>query len=121
MPNKPTVVRTNSTPGSIKVVELKVLTFQELWDTYPSGDPYTDPNTGRVPPGYSNQCAIRMSVTFHRLGIAMKSYHRTDRILVDGKGTASRVFPLLDPTRRRYGQRERRPYRSLERLTLDGQ
>ena len=39
MPNKPTVVRTNSTPGSIKVVELKVLTFQELWDNYPSGDP----------------------------------------------------------------------------------
>jgi hypothetical protein len=158
MPNKPTVVRTNSTPGSIKVVELKVLTFQELWDNYPSGDPYRDPNTGRVPPGYSNQCAIRMSVTFHRLGIAMKSYHRSDRILVDGKGTASRadelaewlklrpfaglprrrywkrlgkqsqrtnrnhrVFALLDPTRRRYGERERRPHRSLERLTLDGQ
>jgi hypothetical protein len=96
MPNKPTVVRTNSTPGSIKVVELKVLTFQELWDTYPSGDPYTDPNTGRVPPGYSNQCAIRMSVTFHRLGIAMKSYHRTDRILVDGKGTASRADELAE-------------------------
>ncbi len=96
MPNKPTVVRTNSTPGSIKVVELKVLTFQELWDNYPSGDPYRDPNTGRVPPGYSNQCAIRMSVTFHRLGIAMKSYHRSDRILVDGKGTPSRADELAE-------------------------
>jgi hypothetical protein len=29
MPNKPTVVRTNSTPGSIKVVGLKALRFQE--------------------------------------------------------------------------------------------
>jgi hypothetical protein len=49
MPNKPTVVQTNSTPGSIRVVELKVLTFQELWDNYPTGDPYIDPRTGRVP------------------------------------------------------------------------
>jgi hypothetical protein len=32
MPNKKTVVKTNSTPDSIKVVELKVLTFQQLWD-----------------------------------------------------------------------------------------
>ena len=96
MPNKPTVVRTNSTPGSVKVVELKVLKFQELWDNYPTGDPYTDPHTGRVPLGYSNQCAIRMSVTFHRVGIAMKSYHRSDRILVDGKSTASRADELAE-------------------------
>ncbi|MFM0315098.1 type VI secretion system amidase effector protein Tae4 [Paraburkholderia nemoris] len=96
MPNKPTVVQTNSTPGSIRVVELKVLTFQELWDNYPVGDPYRDPHTGRVPPGYSNQCAIRMSVTFHRVGIAMKSYHRSDRILIDGKSTASRADELAE-------------------------
>lgn len=30
MPNKPTIVRTNSTPGSIKEVQLKALTFDEL-------------------------------------------------------------------------------------------
>jgi hypothetical protein len=67
MPNKPTVVRTNSTPGSIKVVELKVLTFQELWNNYPSGDPYDNPD-------YKDQCAIRMSVTLHRVGVEMKSF-----------------------------------------------
>jgi hypothetical protein len=98
MPNKPTVVRTNSTPGSIKVVDLKVLTFQELWDNYPSGDPYDDP-TGE----YKNQCAIRMSVTFHRVGSEMKSFSQKlvkpmpgkatlGRILLDGKPTATRAY-----------------------------
>ncbi|MFL9900071.1 type VI secretion system amidase effector protein Tae4 [Paraburkholderia fungorum] len=102
MPNKKTVVRTNSTPGSIKVVELKVLTFQELWDNYPSGDPYDDP-TGQ----YKNQCAIRMSVTFHRVGIAMLSFsqklvkpapRRKDvgRLLLDGKPTATRAYELAE-------------------------
>ncbi|CAE6807371.1 type VI secretion system amidase effector protein Tae4 [Paraburkholderia aspalathi] len=102
MPNKPTVVRTNSTPGSIKVVELKVLTFQELWDNYPSGDPYDDP-TGQ----YKNQCAIRMSIAFHRVGIAMLSFsqklvkpapRRKDvgRLLLDGKPTATRAYELAE-------------------------
>lgn len=102
MPNKPTVVRTNSTPGSIKVVELKVLTFQDLWDNYPSGDPYNDP-TGQ----YKNQCAIRMSVAFHRVGIAMLSFsqklvkpapRRKDvgRLLLDGKPTATRAYELAE-------------------------
>ncbi|MFM0732410.1 type VI secretion system amidase effector protein Tae4 [Paraburkholderia sediminicola] len=102
MPNKPTVVQTNSTPGSIKVVELKVLTFQELWDNYPSGDPYDDP-TGQ----YKNQCAIRMSVAFHRVGIAMLSFsqklvkpapRRKDvgRLLLDGKPTATRAYELAE-------------------------
>jgi hypothetical protein len=67
MPNRKTVVSTNSTPDSIKEVPLKALTFQELWDNYVTGDPYGDPN-GQ----YKNQCAIRMSATFHRVGIEMK-------------------------------------------------
>ncbi|NML98418.1 hypothetical protein HHL24_10690 [Paraburkholderia sp. RP-4-7] len=98
MPNKPTVVRTNSTPGSIKVVELKALTFQELWDNYPVGDPYDNP-------AYENQCAIRMSVTFHRVGIEMKSFseklvkplsgqHSIGRILLGGRATATRADEL---------------------------
>ncbi|MGX7005692.1 type VI secretion system amidase effector protein Tae4 [Caballeronia sp. KNU42] len=102
MPNKRTVVQTNSTPDSIKVVELKVLTFQELWDNYPSGDPYDDP-TG----AYKNQCAIRMSVTFHRVGSEMKSFSQKlvkpmpgkptlGRILLDGKPTATRAYELAE-------------------------
>ncbi|MFM0244909.1 type VI secretion system amidase effector protein Tae4 [Paraburkholderia sediminicola] len=102
MLNKPTVVRTNSTPGSIKVVELKVLTFHELWDNYPSGDPYDDP-TGE----YKNQCAIRMSVMFHRVGVEMKSFSQKlvkpmpgkdplGRLMLDGKPTATRAYELAE-------------------------
>lgn len=46
MPNKPTVVRTNSTPGSVKIVELKVVTFAEFWMTYPQSEPCINPSTG---------------------------------------------------------------------------
>jgi hypothetical protein len=98
MPNSKTVVRTNKTPGSIKEVELRAVTFAELWDNYPSGDPYDNP-------GYKNQCAIRLSVTFHRVGIGMKSFSEKlvhpmsgqpsiGRIILDGKPTATRADEL---------------------------
>ncbi len=98
MPNKKTVVRTNTTPNSIKEVPLKALTFQELWGAYPSGDPYDNS-------AYRDQCAIRMSVTFHRVGIEMKSFSQKlvkpmsgrptiGRILLDGKATATRADEL---------------------------
>ncbi|MBB3002289.1 hypothetical protein FHX57_004656 [Paraburkholderia tropica] len=94
MPNKKTVVQTNSTPGSIKEVPIKAVTFAELWANYPSGNPYDNPE-------YENQCAIRMSVTLHRVGIGMKSFSQKlirpmhsdtiGRILLDGKPTATRA------------------------------
>jgi hypothetical protein len=98
MPNKPTVVRTNSSPGSVKVIELKVLTFEDLWDNYPIGNPYDNP-------AYNDQCAIRMSVTFHGVGIEMKSFSEKlikplsgqksiGRIILDGKATATRADEL---------------------------
>jgi hypothetical protein len=94
MPNSKTVVRTNNTPGSIKEVELRAITFAELWDNYPSGNPYNNPD-------YENQCAIRLSVALHRVGIGMKSFSqkliqpmnsdKIGRILLDGKPTATRA------------------------------
>jgi hypothetical protein len=95
MPNKKTVVRTNNTPGSIKEVQLKAVTFAELWANYPSGNPYDNP-------AYKNQCAIRMSVTLHRVGIGMKSFSSRlvrpssgqatiGRITLEGKPTATRA------------------------------
>jgi hypothetical protein len=98
MPNKQTVVRTNATPGSIKEVPLKAVTFQELWDNYPSGDPYDNS-------AYKDQCAIRMSVTFHRIGVGMKSFSSKlvhplsgqpsiGRIILDGKIIATRADEL---------------------------
>src|SRR5579863_6462 len=102
MPNKKTVVRTNSTPNSIKEVQLKVLTFQELWDNYVTGNPYNDPS-GK----YKNQCAIRMSATLHRVGIEMRSFSQKliqpmpgkatlGRIMLDGKPTATRAYELAE-------------------------
>ncbi|SDQ21757.1 Type VI secretion system (T6SS), amidase effector protein 4 [Paraburkholderia fungorum] len=102
MPNKKTVVQTNTTQNSIKEVRLKALTFHELWDNYVTGDPYDDPS-GQ----YSNQCAIRMSATFHRVGIEMKSFSQKliapmpgkptlGRIILDGKPTATRAFELAE-------------------------
>ncbi|MDS0857370.1 type VI secretion system amidase effector protein Tae4 [Burkholderia pseudomultivorans] len=98
MPNRPTTIRTNTTPDSIKGVQLMAITFKELWDAYPSGNPYENP-------AYTNQCAIRMSVAFHRVGIEMKSFSSRlikplggqpsiGRILLDGKATATRANEL---------------------------
>jgi len=81
-------------------VELKALTFQELWDNYPMGDPYDNP-------AYENQCAIRMSVMFHRVGIEMKSFSEKlirplsgqksiGRILLVDKATATRADELAE-------------------------
>ncbi|MEQ5843079.1 type VI secretion system amidase effector protein Tae4 [Paraburkholderia acidicola] len=102
MPNRKTVVKTNSTPNSVKEVHLNVLTFRELWDNYATGNPYDDPD-GQ----HGNQCAIRMSVTFHRVGIEMKSFSQKvvkpapgrasiGRILLGGKATATRADELAE-------------------------
>ena len=82
MPNKKTHVRTNSTPGSIKEVHLTALTFQQLWDAYPNEeDPFHDPKTGEVPAYADNQCAIRLSITMHNVGVEMKSFDGEGQIL----------------------------------------
>lgn len=102
MPNPPTKVRTNSTPLSEKTVQLKALTFQQLWNAYPKEDPYDDP-TGE----YQNQCAIRMSVTFHAIGSSMKSFSQKvlkpmpgkqtlGRLVLNGKATATRAYELAE-------------------------
>jgi Type VI secretion system (T6SS), amidase effector protein 4 len=106
MPNRATVVRTNSIPGSIKEVQLKALTFDELWNNYVTGNPYRDPN-GQ----YGNQCAIRMSATFHRLGIGMKSHSKKFVAPMPGKPTLGRIIFDGNPT-------ATRAYESAEWLKL---
>lgn len=66
-------VRTNTRHGSVCTINVPVVTFAALWDNYVTGDPYRDPN-GKVPPGFENQCALRMSATFHAVGVKMLSY-----------------------------------------------
>lgn len=95
---KPTKIDTNTQTGSQKEIPVKAITFKELWDAYPSGDPYDNPD-------YTNQCAIRMSVTLHRVGVGMKSFSQKTvkpmsgsptigRIILDGKPTATRADEL---------------------------
>ncbi|POR52232.1 type VI secretion system (T6SS) effector Tae4 (amidase) [Paraburkholderia eburnea] len=100
MPNKRTGIQTNSTPNSVKEIKLRILTFNELWENYPSGNPYNNP-------AYPDQCAIRLSVAFHRVGIEMKSFSSNlirplsgqpsiGRIILDGKATATRANELAE-------------------------
>lgn len=98
VPNKATKVQTNDTPMSKQPVQLQTLSFQGLWSAYPKKDPYDDPTDE-----YENQCAIRMSVTFHNVGIDMKSFSQNvlkpmpgkkalGRLILDGKATATRAY-----------------------------
>ncbi|MGH8781815.1 T6SS effector amidase Tae4 family protein [Paraburkholderia sp.] len=72
MPNRKTIVRTNTTPGSIKEVTLKVVTFAELWRAYPHSDPCIDPSTGE--PAFEDECAIRFGTCLAGTGITNKSF-----------------------------------------------
>ncbi|WP_175822599.1 type VI secretion system amidase effector protein Tae4 [Burkholderia sp. BCC0419] len=98
MPNRPITVRANTIPRSTKVVQLQAVTFKSLWDAHPSGNPHDDP-------AYTNQCAIRISVALHRVGVDMKSFssrlvrplggqRSIGRILLNGKATATRANEL---------------------------
>ncbi|WJN76157.1 hypothetical protein OH687_04780 [Burkholderia anthina] len=79
-------------------MQLRAVTFKELWAAYPSGNPYKNP-------AYTNQCAIRLSVALHRVGIEMKSFSSKlvkplggqssiGRILLNGRATATRANEL---------------------------
>jgi hypothetical protein len=72
MPNKKTVVKTNSTPNSVMVVNLKAVTFPELWTAYPKSEPCIDPSTGK--PAFEDECAIRLGTCLANVGIANKSF-----------------------------------------------
>ncbi|MFT0735926.1 type VI secretion system amidase effector protein Tae4 [Ralstonia wenshanensis] len=89
-------VRTNATPGSVCRIDAPAVTFANLWGDYVTGSPYKE--NGEVPPNFKNQCAIRLSVTLHKVGIEMKSFTSANvtvkpgskfgRILMDGRHTA---------------------------------
>ena len=98
------VMQTNAVEDSVCRIDMKAVNFAELWEAYVTGSPYRDPKTGKIPPGYDNQCAIRMSATFHNVGVEMKSFTATHvtvkpgnvfgRILLNGKFTATRADQL---------------------------
>lgn len=95
-------VRTNTIKNSVCKIDVPAVKFSDLWDNYVTGAPYND-TTGE----YENQCAIRMSTTFHKIGIEMKSFSEKTlkpmpgkktigRILLNGKPTATRAQELAE-------------------------
>jgi hypothetical protein len=97
-------VRTNATKGSVCRVDVTPVKFSSLWASYPDSTPYIDPKTGKPPPGYEDQCAIKVSVAIHGVGIDMKSFTAANvdlkpgrtigRIVLNGKYTATRADEL---------------------------
>jgi Type VI secretion system (T6SS), amidase effector protein 4 len=71
------------------------ITFSALWDAYPGSKPYRDAKSGKVPEAYENQCAIKVSVALHGVGVAMKSFHGAS-VELGGKKTAVRATELAD-------------------------
>lgn len=80
-------VQTNTTRDSVCSVQVEAVTFAKLWAAYPGGHPYVDAKTGKPPPGFSNQCAIKVSIAIHGAGIEMKSF-RGAAVKMNGLTTA---------------------------------
>ena len=101
-------VKTNPKRGSVascSSVGIVPVTFQELWDNfYGEKEPPYKVN-GEVPEGFENQCAIRMSLTFHRVGVQMITFSSKyvkpenkeasiGRLLFSGLATSTRANEL---------------------------
>lgn len=98
------LVKTNPKRGSVAScgsVGIVPVTFNELWDSYEDKDPPYQVN-GKVPKGFENQCAIRMSKTLHNVGVKMISFSQNNikpegnaptlgRIILNGNATATRA------------------------------
>lgn len=75
MPNIRTTAKTNNKPGSKKDVELKTLTFDELWEAYPSDIKHI--NTETKKDIYNDHCAIKVSDSLYTCGVLLKSFKGT--------------------------------------------
>lgn len=96
-------VRTNPIKDSVCRLDVEPVKFSDLWGYYPTKPPYVDPKTGKPPPGFTNQCAIKVSVAIHGAGIEMKSF--TAKVIganpkdfglikINGKNTATLASQL---------------------------
>lgn len=54
---------------------MTMIKFETIWENYPSYDPCRDKKTGKVPLGYENQCAIRVSYALEKSGVSFSSFH----------------------------------------------
>lgn len=73
MPNTMRRLPTNAKRDSIAEIQLKTITFSELWEAYPAdAAPCRDPATGKA--AFSDECAIRVGTCFANAGITNKSF-----------------------------------------------
>ncbi|SEO56742.1 Type VI secretion system (T6SS), amidase effector protein 4 [Duganella sp. CF517] len=86
-------VKTNTTKDSVCKIDVPVVRFADLWKSYPKSSPYLDPKTGAPPPGYDNQCAIKVSWAIQGVGVQMVSFKQA-AVSVDGKKLAIRAEEL---------------------------
>jgi hypothetical protein len=50
------------------------LKFETLWQNYPRFNPCVDPSTGNPPPGFDNQCAMRVGRALELSGVSFASF-----------------------------------------------
>ena len=103
--NQSGTVQTNPKRGSVascSSVGIVPVTFKELWDNFANEKTPPYNVKGKAPKGFENQCAIRMSVTMHRVGVKMISFSQNNikpegkaptlgRIVLNGMATATRA------------------------------
>jgi len=93
--NQTGVVKTNPKRGSVASCSsagIVPVTFKELWSNF-AGEKTPPYNVnGKAPKGFENQCAIRMSVTLHRVGVKMTSFSSS---VVKPEGKASTIGRIL--------------------------
>lgn len=68
------------------------LRFAVLWSAYPSSKPYVDKN-GKVPEGYDNQCAIKVSVALADAGKTLDTF-KGATVTINGRKIAIRAQEL---------------------------
>lgn len=100
------VIRTNSEKGSICKITIEAVTFEALWKSYPSERPSQERHkedikdkNGKVIAKkgdllYSDQCAIKVSVAIHGVGVEMKSFNGKGVTRINGKKAALRAEEL---------------------------
>jgi hypothetical protein len=53
---------------------MAAINFQSIWENYPGEPPCKDPKTGKPPPGYENQCAIKVGYALEKAGVSFATY-----------------------------------------------
>ncbi len=80
-------------PESTQKPKPEPLKFAALWAAYPSSKPYVDSKTGKVPEGYDNQCAIKVSVALGEAGAKLDSF-KGAAVTIKGAKVAIRAQEL---------------------------